>query len=263
MSTYSGTWLAIDVGNTNAVMGLFRGETLVRCTRVSTHPIGTSDELLIKIRMLFSDAFDSIEHVVVSSVVPVFSAVLKQVFEKSKLRYIDSTWPFAFRIEASPPSQVGADRLVNAEAALAAYGAPAIIVDSGTATTVCAVSSDGAYLGGAIMPGIELATKALAQNTAKLFVVELEPPTHAIGTNTHEAIQSGMVLGYASMLDGMVGRFRAEMGTPDAPVIATGGVSLRLKGVAQSFTHHDPDLTLKGMNLLWQKKWREEQGGVR
>jgi type III pantothenate kinase len=269
--------LAIDVGNTNSVIGVFEGQQLRKIWRVSTHPAGTSDEFRAKLRSLF--AMDGIREsdiasVVVSSVVPPYTGMLRTAFKGSDLHVIDSSWPFSFTIGASPATQVGADRLVNAEAVVRDFGAPAIVVDSGTATTVCAIAlQDGrpCYLGGAIMPGIELSMEALAKNTAKLFAVELVAPARAIGTNTSEALRSGVLYGYAAMIDGMVRRFRAELeelATPAgssaegaAPakirVVATGGVSLLLQGIASELTDIDPDLTLKGIAYLHESLRRQ------
>lgn len=247
--------LAIDVGNTNTVLGAFEGKELKRTWRVSTHPLVTPDELRMKIHSLFElDGIHApaIRAVIMSSVVPPMTAVLRQAFPNVDVRIIDHTWPFSFSIAAQPASGVGADRLVNAETVIREYGGPAIIIDSGTATTLCALSRDQRYLGGAIMAGIELSIEALARNTAKLFSVELVAPARAIGSNTAEALQSGLLFGYAAMLDGMVARFKAELGEPNARVVATGGVSAMLKGIAQSFTDVDPDLTLKGIAYLYE-----------
>lgn len=245
--------LAIDVGNTNTVLGLFLEGRLQHTWRVSTHPICTSDEFRAKLHTLLSienlraDVYSS---VVISSVVPPFSAMLRTAFKGTSHHFIDWQSPFSFSIQASPPAGVGADRLVNAEAAIRDYGAPCIIVDSGTATTLCAINRNREYLGGAIMPGIELSIEALARNTAKLFTVELTPPSKSIGSNTTEALKSGLLLGYASMIDGMVCRFREELGEPQAKVIATGGISQLLKGMTKELEHFDPSLTLKGIAYL-------------
>jgi type III pantothenate kinase len=247
--------LAIDVGNTNTVLGCFWNGTLKRTWRVSTHPICTADEFKIKLAALFKleglemQAFDS---VLVSSVVPSYTAMLRSAFQESPLHVINHQSPFSFTIKANPASQVGADRLVNAEAALQEYGAPCIIVDSGTATTLCALSPNKEYLGGAILPGIELSIETLARKTAQLFTIELVVPEKAIGANTQEALRSGILLGYAEMIDGMVRRFKKELGRSDAPVVATGGISVWLKGVAQELQHFDKDLTLKGIASIYE-----------
>lgn len=250
--------LAIDVGNTNAVLGCFWDKQLKKTWRVSTHPIGTADEFRAKLHMLFKIEgieLSAFRAIVVSSVVPSYTAMLRAVFQSATLHVIDHRTPFSFTIKADPAAAVGADRLVNAEAVVRDYGAPAIIVDSGTATTICAVALGPAgpeYRGGAIMPGVELSIEALASKTAKLFVVEMTPPAKAIGTNTSEALRSGLLLGYASMLDGMVRRFKTELGDPNVKVVATGGIIPLLKGLTSELTHFDPDLTLKGIAHLYE-----------
>lgn len=260
--------LSIDVGNTNTVMGLYEANTLrlVKSWRLSTHPLATADELSLKIGGLLS-AFDatslhSITQVTLGSVVPAFTEraqeAVTSLLPRARLHIITHRSPWSFDIEPTPADSVGADRLINAEAALHEYGAPAIIVDSGTATTVCALAALSSqtrphYLGGAIVPGLELSRDALAAKAAKLYAVELIAPEQPIGRNTTEAIQSGLVLGYAALIDGLVGRFRAELnhrsaGLGDqARVIGTGGVCARLKGITKSIEIFDPELTLKGL----------------
>lgn len=253
--------LAIDAGNTNTVLGLFNERKLFRTWRISTHPIPTPDELRARLHALA--AVDGLKldfasmsglDTVASSVVPQFTGVLRQAFGGTGFHVIDNRAPFSFRIAASPPEQVGADRLVNAEAVVREHGAPAIVVDSGTATTICALARgrDGIpeYRGGAIMPGIELGREALARKAAQLFPVELVPPSHVIGTNTQDALRSGILHGYASMVDGMIRKFKQELGAPAAPVVATGGISELLRPVAREIDHFDPDLTLKGIAFL-------------
>ncbi|MEW6056076.1 MAG: type III pantothenate kinase [Bdellovibrionota bacterium] len=256
--------LAIDVGNTHTVLGCFwsagqrdpKGPSLSlkKTWRLSTHPICTADEFrtklytLLKLEGLDIKAFSA---TVVSSVVPSFTAMLRNAFRDQAISFLDHTSPFSFRIKADPPGQVGADRLVNSEAAIRIYGAPAIIIDSGTATTLCAISAEQEYLGGAIMPGIELSIETLAKNTAKLFAVELVPPERAIGGSTQEALRSGILLGYASMIDGMVERFKKELKPLEPMVVATGGISQLLKGLTTQINHFDADLTLKGIAFLY------------
>jgi type III pantothenate kinase len=250
-------FLGIDVGNTNTVIGLFKEKTLQKTWRISTHPICTSDELLIKITALLSLSkiqVEQIEAVVVSSVVPSFTQVLKYTWTSQSLWIIDSTWPFSFQIKAYPPQQVGIDRLVNAEAAVREFNSSCIVIDSGTATTLCAISqlkNEFEYWGGAIVPGIELSSEALVKNTAQLFKVDLSPPPQAIGRNTQDALRSGIVLGYASLIDGMIRRFKKELDQANLPVIATGGIGHIMKGLSEEITHFDSDLTLKGIALLY------------
>jgi type III pantothenate kinase len=222
------------------------------------------DELRVKVSHLFAMdgvSFD-VHSVVISSVVPALTEVVVKAAEKLlpnvPLHVVSHKSPFSFRIEARPANGVGADRLINAEAALRDYGPAAIIVDSGTATTVCALApaADGipCYWGGAIMPGLELSRDTLASRTAKLFAVELQAPQHAIGFDTTTAIQSGLMYGYAAMVDGLVARFREELrertGHQHIPVIGTGGVTARLRSITKSIEHYDPELTLRGMAYL-------------
>jgi len=262
--------LAIDAGNTHVVVGVYpttqvirRGDNLeagsravapLASFRISTHPIGTDDELRIKLGKLLeleSLSISRIEKIMVSSVVPQFTEILFRAFPRHEIHSIgmDGNTPFSFRIV--PGAGVGADRLVNAEAVAQEFGGPAVIVDSGTATTVCALNEKREYLGGAIIPGMELSLQALAKNAAQLFTVDLVAPARVIGNNTTDAIRSGVLYGYASMIDGMVARFQKELNAPSCPVIATGGVSRTLRGLTQSITHFDPDLTLKGILYLY------------
>ena len=251
--------LAFDVGNTHTVLGLFDGARLLGTFRISTKPLETSDETALKIRFFLEQhgaRVDGLRAAVVSSVVPAMTEMLKSAFARMagapKGLVIDSTWPFSFKIQAEPAGSVGADRLVNAEAAVRDYGSPVIVLDSGTATTLCAVDASRAYLGGAILPGIEMSIEALVSKAAQLYKVELRAPERAIGRNTPEAIQSGVLFGYAAMMDGMVARFRDELGEPRARVVATGGVSSRLQGLMRVETTADPELTLRGIRYLYE-----------
>ncbi len=251
--------LAIDVGNTHTVLGVFDGARLLGTFRVSTRPLETSDELLLKIELFLQRLGTTLSQcrgTVISSVVPAMTEALKgalnRVEKAPKALVVDSSWPFSFQVRAEPASSVGADRLVNAEAAVRDYGVPAIILDSGTATTLCAVNSAREYLGGAILPGIEMSIEALVSKTAKLYNVELRVPERAIGRNTSEALQSGALFGYAAMMDGMVARFREELGEPRAQVIATGGVSAHLQGIMREPMRADADLTLRGIRYLYE-----------
>lgn len=252
--------LAIDIGNTNIVLGSYDQGKFTCTWRIATHPAGTADEFKVKLKTLFDLSnieFKNIDSVVLSSVVPGSTAVLKAAFEGAKIHVVDHHSPFSFQIQASPASQIGADRLVNAEAAVRDYGVPVIVVDSGTATTLCAISSDRKYLGGAIMPGIEPSIEILAKKTARLFTVELLAPQKAIGHNTETALQSGLLFGHASMIDGMIRRFKEELRDTRVKVIATGGVSLLLEGIAREINHYDPSLTLKGIAYLYESLRRK------
>ncbi|HRK01839.1 MAG TPA: type III pantothenate kinase [Oligoflexia bacterium] len=249
--------LAIDVGNSHTVFGCFWDGDLKKKWRVSTRPFGTGDELRLKTESflkLEGISIRAFEAIIASSVVPQMTEVLRNAFGDLNFRVIDHTWNFSFANTASPASSVGADRLVNAETAVREFGAPCIVVDSGTATTICAVggsSTKPLYLGGAIMPGIELSMEALASRAAKLFSIELTAPECAIGNDTTTAMQSGILFGYAEMVDGMVRRFKNEMQSKNAKVIATGGVSRLLRGVTREIDAFEDDLTLRGIYYLY------------
>ena len=261
--------LAIDIGNTQTVIGYFTQENsaqpsvqhsvqhLTQQWRISTQPRCTADEFKLKLSGILNNSkiqLDEIETIIASSVVPSLVKMLETAFKTKNLYQIDHRSPFSFEIKVDAPQEVGADRLVNAEAAIRDYGSPCIVVDSGTATTICAISKNAEgkaqYLGGAIIPGIELAMQALSEKAAKLFTIELTPPKNPIGSNTREALKSGLLLGYASMIDGMVLRFKKELGVTELPVIATGGISYLLRNLTCELTHFDPDLTLKGIAYI-------------
>jgi len=235
-------------------VGLFQNQTLIQTWRLRTHPVPTSDELKAKLQLLLTGTPTSLAHleaVVVSSVVPEATRSFRFAFPE-QIKSIDSHWSFSFGIEASPPESVGTDRLVNAEAALRSYGSPVLIVDSGTATTLCAVNHSGNYLGGAILPGIEMAMGGLVSQTAMLASADLTPPSRAIGRNTPEALQSGILLGHACMVDGILRKFREELGDSRIPAVATGGISLLLKDLLEEVQHFEPNLTLNGIRYLYE-----------
>jgi type III pantothenate kinase len=253
--------LAVDVGNTNVTIGSFRNGALVAVRRASTPRAGTADELEILVEGLLrldDAAFADVSGLVVASVVPRVSAALEAVAARRDRPILlagAGTVPLPIRVDR--PGDVGADRLVNALAASRLYGTPAVVVDLGTATTFDCVASDGAFVGGAIAPGIELGLEALATRTAKLPRVELRTPDRAIGRDTASAIQSGAVLGYQELVRGLLGRIRRELAdagdvAPDAVhVILTGGLSaVPWAGAIEGVEAVDPELTLKGLAIL-------------
>ncbi len=208
--------LAVDIGNTNVTIGLFRNGSLAATRRATTHARASADELehLLDALLRLDDAsFADVSAIACCSVVPALTAALESVAERRErplLIAAAGTVPIAIRVDR--PADVGADRLVNALAAARIHGTPAIVVDLGTATTFDCVAGDGAFVGGAIAPGLELGLEALAARTAKLPRVELRAPDRAIGRDTVSAIQSGTILGYQALVDGLIGRIRARAG---------------------------------------------------
>lgn len=250
------TLFCVDIGNTNVVMGLYRGEELLTHWRIATDHQRMADEYGMLILDLFERSAQdpaSVEGVIVASVVP----PLTGVFQKLSERYFRQT-PLVVgagaesgvRILLDHPSEVGADRVVNAVAAYHRYGGPACVVDLGTATTFDLISADGDYLGGAIAPGVGIAAEALFERTAKLPRIDLVRPPSAIGKNTVQAMQSGLLFGYVGLVEGLVARFRAELG-PEMRVIATGGLASLIAAETPVIEAVDPWLTLEGLRLIW------------
>jgi len=247
----------VDIGNTNVVMGLYEGDVLATHWRVATDHQKMADEYA----MLILDLFDrsdqdpaAVEGVVVASVVP----PLTGIFEKLAIRYfgrpplvVGADVHTGVRVLLDSPGEVGADRVVNAVAAYRRYGGPACVVDLGTATTFDVLSSEGDYLGGAIAPGVGVAAEALFQRTAKLPRIELVRPPAAIGKNTIQAMQSGLLFGYVGLVEGLVARFRAELGS-EMKVIATGGLASLIAAETDVIDAVDPWLTLEGLRLIWE-----------
>jgi type III pantothenate kinase len=253
--------LAVDVGNTNVTLGLFRTGSLVSTRRAGTRSRISADELehLLGALLALDDAsFADVSAIVAASVVPAVTSALEAVAtrrERPLLVASSGTIPIAVRTDR--PADVGADRLVNALAAARIHGTPAVVVDLGTATTFDCVASDGAFVGGAIAPGLELGLDALAGRTAKLPRVELRAPDRAIGRDTVGAIQSGAILGYQALVEGLLGRIRRELADgssvelDDVRVVLTGGLSATPWAHAiEGVDAIDPDLTLKGLAIF-------------
>ncbi|MEJ7763124.1 MAG: type III pantothenate kinase [Thermomicrobiales bacterium] len=253
--------LAVDVGNSNTVIGLCDpgdGGRVLEVWRLTTAAERMPDEwfsLLWPLLRARDLEMGAIGDVVVSSVVPSvtgwFSAMCRDRLGVEPL-VVSIDLDLGMRALVDRPSEVGADRLVNTVAAFARYGGPAIVIDFGTATTFDVVSSGGDFLGGAIAPGLMISLEALTGKAARLFSVELALPAAAIGTDTVTNIQSGLVLGYVAMLEGMVGRIRAELGGA-ATTIATGGLAGFFAGATPVIDHHDPDLIIDGLRLIHRR----------
>ncbi|MBE0634528.1 type III pantothenate kinase [Candidatus Bipolaricaulota bacterium] len=247
--------LVLDVGNTNIVLGLFRGDVLMHQWRVTSHRNQTSDELRLTVRSLLAEAaVDSreIDGVAIASVVPSLNYPLATAFEPlvgENIGFLSAeTSPIILDVET--PHTVGADRIANCIAAYAAHGGPILILDFGTATTFDLAAQDGRFLGGAIAPEMRLAAQALTDRAAQLHAVELNVPASVIGKNTTTNIQAGVVLGYLDLVDGLIQRFKAEVSEP-LQVIATGGKGEMFYQHLDSIEHYDPVLTLKGLQIWW------------
>lgn len=248
--------LTIDIGNTNITYGIFDGDKLKATWRSATGVHRSADEyasfvinMLRTRNMETSDITDSVLCSVVPPLVTTFEEIFKRYFHIAPL-IIEAGVKTGVRIAMDNPKEVGADRVVNAVAAHDLYGGPCIVIDIGTAITFDAVAKNGDYLGGAIAPGIAIATDALFSRTAALPRVELTHPKKAIGTNTVAAMQSGIVFGYVGLIEGVVSKIQAEM-EEKAKVIATGGYAGLLAEESKIIDIVNPDLTLVGLKILY------------
>lgn len=249
--------LAIDIGNTNITLGLFSGENLTTTWRISADPAKMPDEYCLLLCQLLDQkkfSFAHLDHVVMCSVVPtitpIFEHLCQYYLDMSPL-VVDSDTDTGITILYERPSDVGADRIVDAAAAMRLYGGPIIIVDIGTATVFDAVTEEGLYLGGAIAPGLAVAADSLFRSTSQLRRVGLRPPPRAIGTNTPHAMQSGLVFGYCELITGMIQRFKSEL-HGHAKVVATGGLVDVLEKEVKVFDIVNPDLTLQGLRIIYE-----------
>jgi type III pantothenate kinase len=250
--------LTIDLGNTNVTCGVFDGEQLVYTFRAETRLSRTTDEYAVLFRQLLAlhgIPEGGVTSAILASVVPQLTYVVldaaRQAFGLKPL-LVGPGMKTGVPVLYDNPHDVGADRIVNAVAAFNEVRGAVIVVDLGTGTTFDCISPRGEYLGGAISPGLEVSLSALMERAAKLRPVEIAEPPSVIARSTQHALQSGIVFGYASLIDGMVARIRAELGYPCA-VIGTGGMAPLLAKHARSIERVDPDLTLKGLRLLYQR----------
>jgi type III pantothenate kinase len=250
--------LAIDVGNTQTHIGMFRDEELVEHWRFATVRDSTADELatvLVGLLGLRGLKLDDVDSAIVSSVVPQLVHEYEGVSERylgGVLRTVGPGMKSGIPIRTENPHEVGADRLVNAVAAYDRCRSACIVVDFGTAITYDAVSSDGELLGAIISPGVEISMEALSERAAKLPKVELEAPKELIGRSTQASIQSGVMYGFAGQVDGIVGRLREELGV-EATTIATGGLASTIAPFCEEIDEVDELLTLTGLRLLWER----------
>jgi type III pantothenate kinase len=245
--------LAVDIGNTQTVIGAYRGRSLQHCWRISTDVSRTADEYRILLGGLLSKVDLPLQSAALSSVVPTAVSALRPVLSELTSGSVVVVGPgvrTGLQIRIDNPREVGADRVVNAIGAVERYGAPVLVVDFGTATTVDVIDEAGAYCGGAIAPGMQVAGDALASAASALRRVELAAPRQATGRNTTEAVQSGLVFGWAGLVDGLVRRICTEQGLSSLPVVATGGLAQLIGPVCETVTHIEDELTLRGLLVV-------------
>lgn len=247
--------LAIDVGNTNTVIGLFAGDSLERSWRVKTDGRSTADELRLLYRALLTDE-PEITGIALCSTVPAVLHELRTMLDRYYAHLptviVEPGVRTGVPVLTDNPREVGADRIVNTLAAHTLFGGPSIVVDFGTSTNLDVVSAKGEFLGGALAPGIEISIDALAARAAQLRKVELVRPRSVVGKNTVEALQSGAVYGFAGQVDGLVRRIVAEIG-PVTAVVATGGLAPVVVPESETITHYEPHLTLIGLRLVFDR----------
>jgi len=249
--------MVIDVGNTNTVLGLYRKDELLHCWRLVTARERTADEWGILIRTLFQIGEipnETLSAIAISSVVPPARPALEEMgvrYFGIQPLFIEATMDLGMPVLYNPPSDVGADRVVNAVAAYAEFGGPVIVVDFGTATTFDAISALGEYLGGVIAPGVGISAEALFLRAARLPRVEIRRPAKVIGDSTVGSMQSGLYWGYAGLVDGILRRMKLELENPH--VVSTGGLAELIFPACEEIDSVEKNLTLEGMRLIYQR----------
>lgn len=250
--------LVIDVGNTNIVLGVYEGRSLRYHWRMATSRQKTEDEWGMSIKALFNHedvSINAIKGIIISSVVPPLMYTLEQMCKKYfelKPMVIGPGIKTGLNIKYDNPKDVGADRIVNAVAAIHLYGSPLVIVDFGTATTYCYIDENRNYMGGAIAPGISISAEALYNRASKLPRIEITKPAKVLGTNTVHAMQAGIFYGYVGQVDGIVNRMKAQA-KQEPTVIATGGLATLIASEATSIDVVEPFLTLKGLQMVYER----------
>lgn len=254
--------LVVDVGNTNIVLGIFEGDVLLRSWRLATARDRTSDEYGILARQLVDEEFSGvIDGAIVASVVPPLNGAVREMIERYfevQPLFVEPGMKTGLSILTDNPLELGADRIVNAVAAFNTYGGPTVVVDFGTATTFDLVSAKGEYQGGVIAPGLTISSEALFARAARLPRVDIKRPAKLIGTNTVASMQSGIYFGYLGLVDGILARIKSEV--PDLKmIIATGGLSSLFED-SEHIQEMDPDLTLKGLKVVYERNQTPRRG---
>ena len=255
--------LAIDIGNTNIVLGCMEGTRILVEARMATDLLKTSDQYCVELKNLlnlYEVALPAIEGVIISSVVPPVlnscKAAVRKLTGKTPL-VVGPGIKTGLNIQMENPAQIGSDLIVAAVAALSRFTPPLIIVDMGTATTMTAIDKTGTYVGGCISPGPKLSAESLSTRTAQLPAISLEAPKRAIAKNTVDAMRSGVMLGSACMVDGMIARMEEELGEP-ATIVATGGIARFVLPMCRHEIAYDRDLLLKGLAILYENNRKEK-----
>lgn len=250
--------LAVDIGNTNVVLGCIEDGNILFEARMATDKLKTSDQYCVELKSMLSLYEVSTENIsgsIISSVVPPvlnsFTTAIRKLTGKNCL-VVGPGIKTGMNIRMDNPLEVGSDLIVASVAAIAQYGAPLLLVDMGTATTVTAVDASGAFIGGCICPGVKISMEALTERTAQLPGISLDEPEHAIGKNTRDSMRSGIMFGAAAMLDGLLDRMEAEMGG-EVKAIATGGLSKFITPLCRRKLIYDRSLMLKGLWLIYQR----------
>lgn len=252
----SSNLLVVDLGNTNLVLGIYRGDQLVNSWRLATARERTADEYGILARQLVGDSLHaSLEGAIVASVVPPLNhamAVMVRKYFGIEPLFVEPGVKTGIAIQVDNPAEVGADRIVNCVAAHATYGGPTVVVDFGTATTFDVVSDEPAYIGGVIAPGLNVSAEALFARAARLPRVDIRRPEHVVGTNTVVNMQSGIYFGYLSLVDGILTRIKREI--PNLKrVVATGGLASLFAEESEHIDDVDAELTMKGLKLIYDR----------
>lgn len=261
--------LAIDVGNTQTVFGVFKGKKLLHQWRVATNKCHTSDELRIKLLPLLGSeglTFDDLDGVALSSVVPTLTdgwcaATRKMIGAYAVVCSAEVAGPLFDAGDYPNPREIGADRVADCVAARALYGAPVVVVDFGTATNMEVIDAEGRFAGGVIAPGVNTSAQALFSHATKLGAIELVNPHTAIGHNTAQAIQAGIVYGEADRVDGLLSRIFEQLGYT-APVVATGGLAPRVESLSRMITEKNQVLTLEGLKLVYDDFIARDETGL-